>query len=127
MATLATLIKHLHVWLVVLSIGSFVLRFIWSQKNSPYLQQKWVKVAPHITDTFLLLSGVSLALLFRISPLQTHWLGAKLVLIVIYIIIGYIAIKSPLPKPARQVAGCLALTTVVGIIYLAVNKPIFFY
>lgn len=125
MATLAALVKHLHVWLVVLSVGGFMLRFIWSQKNSPYLQQKWVKVAPHILDTFLLLSGVSLALLYRLSPFQVHWLGAKLVLIVVYIIIGYIALKSPLSKPARQVAACLAMGTVFGIIYLAVNKPFF--
>ncbi len=124
MGTIAAFIKHIHVWLVVLSVGSFLLRFIWSQKDSHYLQQKVVKIAPHIVDTFLLLTGISLALLYRLSPFEVHWLGLKLVLIVVYIVLGAIALKAPAPKFVRQIAGFSALAVVVGIMFLAIYKPI---
>lgn len=120
---IAAFIKHIHVWLVVLSVGGFLLRFIWSQRNSAYLQRKVVKIAPHIVDTLLLLTGVSLALLYRLSPLQADWLGAKLILIVVYIILGVFALKPAFPKFIRQIAGFSAMLAVAGILFLAIYKP----
>ncbi len=126
MGAVAVLIKHIHVWLVILSVTGFLLRFVWSLKNSAVLQRKAVKIVPHIVDTLLLLTGVSLALIFRYSPFHIDWLGTKLVLIVVYILLGGVAMRPALPRRIRQMVGCLALLTVLLIMHLAIYKPILF-
>jgi uncharacterized membrane protein SirB2 len=126
MGTLAVIIKHLHVWLVVLSISGFAMRFALSLKGSSHLQQKWVRVAPHVIDTLLLVTGVSLAGLFQLSPIQTSWLGAKLILVIVYIFLGILALRGPISRLGRQIAGILALLTAGAIIFLAVYKPALF-
>lgn len=122
---MATLIKHLHVWLVILSLGSFVLRFIWTQKNSAYLREKWVRVAAPAVDALLLLTGAALAVLNHFSPVAVDWLGLKLLGIVVYVALGTVALKAPLSRLVRHLVGGLALTALLIVIFLAVYKPIF--
>lgn len=123
MQTLAALVKHIHVWLVVLSLAGFVIRFFGSQKNASFLHNKTVRIAPHIIDTFLLLSGISLIVLYGWSPIAHHWLTAKLVLVVVYIVLGYLAMRGPFSRKGRQLSGAAALATAFCIIFLAVYKP----
>lgn len=124
LGTIAMLTKHLHVWLVVLSVGGFILRFLWSQNDSSYLQHRLTKTVPHLVDALLLLSGVSLAAIYSLSPVTTSWLGLKIGLIVVYIILGYLALKPSLPKTARLFAGVAALPVVFYIASLAVYKHV---
>ena len=59
--------------LAVLSISLFTLRFIWTLANSVKLQAKWVKITPHIVDTFLLIIGVVMAVEYSINPIEQLW------------------------------------------------------
>ena len=54
-------LKHLHVSFVALSGLLFLVRGIWMLRDSPRLQQRWVKTAPHIIDTVLLGSALTMA------------------------------------------------------------------
>ena len=52
-------LKHLHITFVTLSVSLFLLRGFWMWTQSPKLQQRWVKIAPHIIDTLLFASGIT--------------------------------------------------------------------
>ena len=54
-------IKNLHIASVVLSGCLFLLRGIWMLRESTMLQQRWVKIIPHIVDTLLLTSEIGRA------------------------------------------------------------------
>lgn len=116
------LIKHLHVWLVLLSIGGFFVRLTWLLGNSQKLELKAVKVAPHIIDTLLLITGVILAIFLQLSPLEYSWFSVKLISVITYIALGMIAFKAK-SKFCRAFFGFSALLIACGIIILAASKP----
>ncbi|MFI8418366.1 SirB2 family protein [Serratia sp. NPDC078593] len=124
MAAYAAL-KHLHLLTVAISISLFILRFIWLWRDSPMMQKRWVKIAPHMNDTVLLLSGIALVVMFQLYPLlgMDSWLTEKLIGVIIYILLGYVALgKKPRSQNLRTIAFVLALGVVYLIIKLATTK-----
>ncbi|MDQ5888988.1 MAG: hypothetical protein RL210_230 [Pseudomonadota bacterium] len=115
-------IKHLHVTCVVLSILLFFLRGIWTMQTSPIMQQRWVKIAPHIIDTLLLGSALTLAWLSQQWPFQQAWLTAKVLGLLAYIILGSIALKRGKTRQIRLAAWLLALVTVGYIVAVALSR-----
>lgn len=114
--------KHLHMTLAVLSIALFTLRFIWLLKESPQLQKKWVKITPHVIDTFLLLLGVGLAVKLAINPTEQLWLGEKLLAVVAYIFTGIYTLKFARNR-MMQIFGYLgAIGWVMLIVRIAMTK-----
>ncbi len=57
---LFTAVLYLHIATVAVSVGLFVLRYWWMYHQSPLLNQRWVRIAPHCSDTLLFLSGAGL-------------------------------------------------------------------
>ena len=86
-------IKILHLGSVLLSYSLFFMRGLWVLRASPVMQQRWVKIAPHIIDSVLLGSAIMLALLLDISPFTAPWLAAKIIALLLYIVLGSIALK----------------------------------
>jgi len=84
---------------------------------------KWVKWLPHVIDTGILLSGLSLIKLTGFTPLNSHWLALKLVLLLAYIIFGAFALRYGHNQRARTLYLIVAGTAVVGIMLLAIMKP----
>jgi uncharacterized membrane protein SirB2 len=117
-------LKHSHLLLAVVSISLFVYRFVLHLKASDKLQQKWLKIVPHIIDTFLLIFGVSMAVMASINPFQHHWLLAKLCLVVLYIVFGYIALKKATTTQGRIIAFSVAIMAVLSVVHLAMSKPL---
>ncbi|WP_250458653.1 SirB2 family protein [Microbulbifer litoralis] len=115
-------IKHLHITLAAISVTFFALRFCARQADAAFMRALWARVAPHLIDTLLLASGVALALIYRLSPLETHWLLVKLSLLVGYIGAGMIAMKAA-DSGRRLIYASLALCFVVGMVWMAVFKP----
>ncbi|HWK63077.1 MAG TPA: SirB2 family protein [Eoetvoesiella sp.] len=111
-------IKHLHITAAVLSILFFVLRAYWSVAGSPKLQARFVRIAPHVIDTVLLVCGIILAVM--IGPEQP-WILAKLIGVVLYIVIGTIAIKRGKTPGARAVAAVAAVLVFFYIVGIAIN------
>ncbi|WP_417683065.1 SirB2 family protein [Pseudidiomarina aquimaris] len=87
-------LKHLHVTFVAISVLLFVLRFFWRSIDAKVAQQKWVKIVPHVIDTFLLLTIVGLLLHWGQWPWETPWLLNKLLGLVGYIAFGLVAMKA---------------------------------
>ncbi len=95
--------------------------------ESDWLQKKWVKIAPHIIDTTLLASAITLAVILQISPLEQTWLLAKIIGLLVYIILGTVALKRGKTKPVRVTAFILALLTFGYVVKVALTKsPLIF-
>lgn len=115
-------IKHLHVTCVTLSISLFFLRGVWRMRASPIMHQRWVKIAPHIIDTLLLGSALTMAWLSQQWPFQQAWLTAKVFGLLAYIILGSIALKRGKTRRIRLVAWLMALATVGYIVAVALSR-----
>ncbi|HLR78326.1 MAG TPA: SirB2 family protein [Burkholderiaceae bacterium] len=111
-------IKHVHVTAAVLSILFFVIRAYWSVSGSAALQNRVVRILPHIIDTILLVAGVTLAaMLGGTQP----WILAKIVALVLYIVIGSIAIKRGKTAQSRAVAAIIAVLVFFYIVGVAMR------
>ncbi|MGA7800638.1 MAG: SirB2 family protein [Gammaproteobacteria bacterium] len=86
-------IKALHVTTVALSYSLFATRGVWMLRGSPLLRRRWVRVVPHVNDTVLLASGITLAVIIRQYPGVSPWLTAKLIGLVVYILMGMAAFR----------------------------------
>lgn len=117
------LLKHLHIALAIVSVSFFLVRFVGRQMGAGFVQSRLVKTAPHLVDTLLLASGIALASLYRLSPLEAHWLLVKLVFIVAYIGAGFGAMKMP-GSGQRNAFALLALGLIATVVWLARVKPL---
>lgn len=116
------LFKHLHMTFALLTLISFFVRGIWMLLGkSSMLQKRWVKIAPHIIDTVLLVSAVVLAVLMSYSPTAHPWLMAKIVALLLYIGLGLVAFKHSRPA-VRLTAWLAALAVFFYIVSVAFSK-----
>jgi uncharacterized membrane protein SirB2 len=122
-----TLLKYLHVGCVVLSGAGFALRGAWMLQGSPLLAQRWVRVLPHVVDTVLLASAIALALMLEQYPLVQGWLTAKLIGLVVYIVLGTIALKRGRTRGVRLTAFGAALLVFAYIVAVALTKSVLPY
>lgn len=113
------LIKLLHMSTAALSFSLFVLRGVWMLRAPQRLQQRWVRIAPHVIDTLLLGSAVTLAVWSRQYPVALDWLSAKLVALLVYIVLGMIALKRGRTRGVRLIAWLAALTVFGYIVAVA--------
>ncbi|MBI1285347.1 MAG: regulator SirB [Thiobacillus sp.] len=102
-------LKILHLATIAISLGLFILRGLWMIAESPRLHARWARIVPHINDTVLLVSGISLAYTLRLSPLEHGWLAAKIVALLAYIMLGTMALKRGKTRGQRIAAWIAAL------------------
>jgi uncharacterized membrane protein SirB2 len=117
----AITLKAIHVTCAALSYALFFLRGVWMLRESPLLQQRWVRYAPHTVDTVLLASAITLAWQLGISPLEAPWLAAKIVALLAYIVIGSVALKRGRTKRIRLMAWLLAQGVFLYIVSVAMT------
>lgn len=86
-------LKHLHLTFVALALLIFFVRGVLLFINSPLLNKKLLKIAPHIINTIMLVSGILLAVNLGMKPGEHPWLMAKLIGLVVFIILGVGAFK----------------------------------
>ena len=112
-------IKHLHVTAAVISILFFIVRAVWSVTESPRLQSRFARIAPHIIDTILLLAGIYLA-----SVIGWHqpWIAAKIVGLILYIAVGALAIKRGKTPGSRAFCAVIAVVIFLYIVGAALTK-----
>ena len=115
------ILKHLHIAAAYASLAFFVLRAFWSVRGVALLQARWVKIVPHLMDTLLLTLGVTLAVILNFWPLPL-WLSAKITALVIYILLGTVAIKRGKTPKIRATAAIAAVLVFAYIIGAAVER-----
>lgn len=119
------LLKHLHILTVAVSVSLFVLRYWWQYCDSAMSDKRWVRIVPHLNDTVLLGSGIALVMMTHFYPFtpQGMWLTEKLFGVIIYIVLGFIALgQRPRSQQIRWFAFLLALVVLYIIIKLATAK-----
>ena len=119
-------LKHLHMGFAGLSGGFFLVRGAWMLADSPLLQRRWVRTMPHVVDTGLLASAVALAVWSSQYPLVQGWLTAKVLGLLVYIVLGTIALKRGATKGIRGAAYVAAVLVFLYIAGVARSKnPLF--
>ena len=119
MPSLYAVLKHTHIALVVLSVVLFALRWVGVLANGRWPLQKRARVLSMGIDTALLTAGGTLWWWLQINPLHQHWLGAKLVLLGVYIVLGSFALKRARRWWGKLLFGLLALAVVAQMVAIA--------
>jgi uncharacterized membrane protein SirB2 len=115
-------IKQLHITCAVLSGSLFLLRGIWMLRESPILQWRTVRILPHIIDTVLLTSAITMVVWSGQYPFVQNWLTAKVLALIVYIVLGSVALKAGTTKTARVIAFIAALSVFIFIVLVALTK-----
>lgn len=115
-------LKFLHISCVVLSGSGFVLRGWWMLTDSPLRQHRLTRMLPHLVDTVLLGSALTMAWLSHQYPFAQSWLTAKFFGLLAYILLGSLALKRGRSKAARALYFGLALLAFAYIVSVAMTK-----
>lgn len=102
----------LHITLVTLSVSLFALRGLGVLAGQAWPMAGWARGLAPVIDSLLLLAGGTLWWLLQLNPTQNHWLLAKLVLLIIYIVLGTLALKRAPTRGARALCFVAALAVV---------------
>ena len=113
------MLKNVHVLLAVVTGLGFLMRSVWAFTAPDRLQQKWVRIAPHVIDTLLLLAGVVLVINLSMS-FTDSWLVAKLVGLIAYIGFGVMTLRGS--GTVRAVGFVCALLCLGYIFAVALTK-----
>ncbi|MCE7915110.1 MAG: regulator SirB [Nitrosomonas sp. PRO4] len=116
------LLKMIHVGSVIVSYMLFFLRGIWYMQKSENLHQRWVKILPHVVDTILLVSAITLAFIIQQDPLTHSWLTAKITGLLIYIGLGMIALRFGKTRRIKIIAWFAAQCVFIYIVLVALTK-----
>lgn len=119
MHDLYPLIKHIHMGAVLASGGFFLLRGLWMMQESSLLNSKFARVLPHIIDTVLLLSAITLVVFLGALPV---WVEVKIVALFVYIFLGVLSFRLAKGYGAKVTAFFLALVVFAFIMSVAITK-----
>lgn len=123
-----TTLKLIHVSAVALSFSGFTARGIGALRGSSWVRHRLARTVPHLIDTILLLSALGMLWVVRLSPWALPWLRAKIVGLVVYILLGVLALRPSItarltrPLPARLIACAAAILVFGYIVSVAVTK-----
>mgnify|MGYP001130660992 FL=1 len=115
-------LKHLHVTCVVLSGLGFCLRGWWMLRESPLRQHRLTRILPHVVDSLLLGSAVTMAWMSGQYPFANAWLTAKLFGLVAYILLGMMALKRGRTMTIRARYFGLAVLAYLYIVSVALTR-----
>jgi uncharacterized membrane protein SirB2 len=109
-----------------LTITLFVARLLMDAIGKPGWRNTVLRWIPHANDTILLTAAIGLLLVTGWMPFVHHWLTAKVLLLMGYIVAGVFALKLTVHPQIRLAAAVLALVQVMAIFHLALTKPAIF-
>ena len=117
------LLKEFHVALAFITVVGFVARALLAMVDAPLRNAKWMRIAPHVIDTLLLLCGVALAVQLSLSPFTNGWLMAKIVGLIAYIGFGVMTMRAG-SRPLRLIGFVGAIASVGYIFAVAYSKQV---
>jgi len=112
---------YTHISCVIFSGSFFFLRGTWMMVGSNLLEHKIVRLLPHIIDTLLLLSAISLTIQIQQYPGMNAWLTVKLAALIGYIVLGMYALRRAKSRPMRVVCFIGALLCFGFIVSVALS------
>lgn len=111
-AALYPTVRSLHITLVTLSVALFTVRGLGVLAGQAWPMTGWARSLAPVIDSLLLLAGGTLWWLLQLNPTQNHWLLAKLVLLIVYIVLGTLALKRAPTRGAKALCFVAALAVV---------------
>jgi len=115
-------IKLIHVLCVILSICFFAGRGAVMIHDASFVSRRWVRRVAETVDTILFLSGVALAWLTEQLPWQDAWLGTKLMLLLLYILLGMVAFHWGRSRMVKMASWIAAMATYAGMVFIALSR-----
>ncbi len=116
------ILKSVHQTAVVLSFIGFAARGLGALTGAGWVRSRLARTLPHMVDSVLLLSAITLAWQLQANPTTTPWLLAKIVGLLIYIALGVVALRAGIKRPLRAMAWVGALLTFCYIASVAISK-----
>lgn len=113
------IVKQIHVISALLSLSLFIFRGGLMFADSKWKEDIFVRVVPHVVDTVFLMSALWLMQLLHQYPFVDHWLTVKVVLLVLYIVLGSFALKRGRTKQQRGVFFVMAVLVFLFIVSVA--------
>ena len=115
-------LKLIHVSCVVSSYALFFIRGVWMLRDSSLLRRRWVRIVPHVIDTLLLGSAITLALMLRQYPFVADWITAKVVALFGYIGLGMVALRFARTRRTQLAAWLAAQVVFIYIVAVALTR-----
>lgn len=115
-------VKHLHITCAAISGSFFIVRGIWKMRDSAMLERRWVRILPHLVDTLLLASALTMVFWSGQYPFVQNWLTAKVLALLAYIALGTIALKRGKTPAIRAWALAAAVTLFGYILAVAISR-----
>lgn len=112
-------IKHLHIFVALLSGSLFAVRGGFALAGARWPQALPVRLLSYSIDTALLTAAMMLLTILPWSMFANGWLFAKIVLIVVYVVLGVLAMRPRRRTRARVVYYAAALLTFAAIYGIA--------
>lgn len=113
-------VRHLHITVVCVSVTLFALRGVAVLAGQAWATTRVLRLASVAVDTILLAAGVTLWTMLGLNPARDTWLGAKLALLLAYIVLGTFALRRARTwrgKACSYLAalGCAALMVSIAL------------
>jgi uncharacterized membrane protein SirB2 len=102
-------LRHLHIACVILSGSLFALRGLMRIADARGVNHLAMRTMSWLIDTALLVSAILLMLLLHQYPLTQDWLTIKMLLLLVYIGLGFMALKRARTRRGRAIAFIAAL------------------
>lgn len=113
------MIKHAHMACALLSVLIFAIRGAAVLAGSKVGNHALARRLSMGVDTCLLVFGIWLTVLLRLNPIAVSWLGVKLLLLVLYIVLGVFALKRAASWRGKFLCYIAALATVIAMFGIA--------
>jgi uncharacterized membrane protein SirB2 len=114
-------LKLAHIGLVLVSGGLFALRGALVLAGQSWAMARPWRLLSYGIDTLLLTAGVTLWVLLSLNPVASPWLGVKLLLLVLYIVLGSLALKRARAPAARRASYTGALLVYLFMASVAIS------
>ena len=114
-------IKFVHVLAVILSGSLFALRGVLMLARSRHTNHIAIRFVSYAIDTTLLTAALMLITALHQYPFVQAWLTAKVLLLVVYIVLGTLALKRGRTRATQAICYLAALLVFAFIVSIAIT------
>lgn len=115
-------LRIIHISCAILSISGFILRGIGLIQGASWMHHKATKRLPHIVDSLLLFTALVMVYLSQQYPFVLDWLTVKVICLIIYILLGMVALRWGKSQHIQIMAWFLAVCVFFFIISVAITR-----
>jgi uncharacterized membrane protein SirB2 len=117
-----SIIKLIHVSCAAISITGFFYRGLLKLYSPQRLKARWIRIAPHVIDTALLVSAIVLMIQSSLYPTTQPWLLTKIVMLLVYIALGLYTLRFARSKLQIMSGFILAILSFGYILAAAITR-----